>query len=93
MKIYIAGSISNNPDYEQQFAEAEKELIAAGNAVLNPVKNLGFSYRDYINMGLCELMHCDAIFMLNGYEKSPGALLELKYAETVGITIFYEGVN
>ena len=30
MKVYIAGAITNNPDYEEQFAEAEKELTAAG---------------------------------------------------------------
>ena len=91
-KIYIAGAISNNPNYKLQFAEAERELTAAGFAVLNPVKNLGFSYRDYINMGLCELMHCDAIYMLNGYEISPGAMLELHYAQTVGLKILVEGV-
>lgn len=45
MKIYIAGAISNNPNYEQQFKAAEEKLKAEGHTVLNPVKNLGFSYR------------------------------------------------
>lgn len=90
MKIYIAGSISNNPYYEQQFEAAERELLAQGHAVLNPVKNLGFDYRDYINMGLCELMHCDAIYLLDGYEASSGALLELQYAKIVGMKILEE---
>lgn len=90
MKIYIAGSISNNPDYEKQFKEAEEKLKAKGYAVLNPVKNLGFSYRDYINMGLCELMHCDAIYLLKGFQNSIGALLEIQYAQTVGLKIYKE---
>jgi len=90
MKIYIAGSITNNPDYKLQFAIAEMELQKQGNAVVNPVKNIGFEYKDYIDMGICELMHCEAIYLLKGYENSKGALLEKHYAETVGMKILYQ---
>ena len=90
MKVYISGAITNNPDYEQQFKEAEKSLISSGYAVINPVKDKGFEYKDYIDMGLCELMKCDAIYMMKGYKESKGALLELKYAKTVGLEIMYE---
>ena len=90
MKIYIAGSITDNPDYKEQFEKAEKMLISKGHAVINPVKNLGFSYKDYIDMGLCELMHCDAIYLLKGFETSMGATLEHLYANTTGIKIIKE---
>lgn len=90
MKIYIAGAISKNPDYKKQFEEAEKRLIKQGHAVINPVKNLGFDYKEYIDMGLCELMRCEAIYLLKGWEISKGATLEMMYATATGLKIFKE---
>lgn len=87
MKIYIAGSISRNPDYKEQFIAAEQILRAAGHEVLNPIRNTGEGYKDFIDKGLAQLQTCEAICMLPGYEKSRGAKLELKYAETVGLQI------
>ena len=91
MKIYISGAITNNENYQEQFAKAEARLTQVGHTVLNPCKNDGFTYREYIDMGLCELMRCDAIYMLNGWMGSAGARLEYNYAFTVGMKIFCEG--
>jgi len=90
MKIYIAGSITNNCDYALDFKRVEEILMEQGHTPLNPVKHLGFEYKEYIDMGLNELMHCDAILLLNDWETSTGARLEKHYAETVGMDIFYE---
>ena len=73
MKVYIAGKITGNKNYVEQFEKAEKVLKELGHAVINPVKNIGFSYREYIDMGLSELSKCDAICLLEGYEESNGA--------------------
>jgi hypothetical protein len=35
-------------------------------------------------------MRCEAIYLLKGYEYSPGARLEKRYAETVGLKIIEE---
>ena len=91
MKIYISGAITNNPNYLQDFKKAEKLLTEQGHTVINPCKSKGFTYREYINMGLCELMHCDAIYMLNGWMGSVGARLEFNYAHSVGMKIYMEG--
>lgn len=93
MKLYIAGPITGVPDYEERFRKAEEDLKAMGHTVINPVKDKGFTYKQYIDMGLCQLMQCDAIYMLKGYEKSKGARLELAYAATVGMDAYGEEIE
>ena len=90
MKIYIAGSITDDVNYKTKFAKAEKKLLSMGHAVINPVKNDGFSYKEYIDMGLNELMRCDAIYLLKGWKDSSGAKLEYYYARITGLKIFKE---
>lgn len=90
MKIYIAGAITDNLNYKEQFNKAEERLKAMGHEVINPAKNQGYSYREYINAGLFQLMSCDAIYLLKGYERSTGATLEHNYAMSVGIEIMKE---
>ncbi|RGB58573.1 MULTISPECIES: DUF4406 domain-containing protein [Bacillota] len=90
MKIYLAGKITGNHNYKEQFERKQKELEAQGHIVINPVKPEGFDYKEYIDMGLSELKYCDAIYLMNGWKESEGARLEFIYAFTVGIGILEE---
>lgn len=88
MKVYIAGSITHNPNYKEQFAQAERTLKDAGYEVVNPVKPEGNKYKWYIDEGLKQLMQCDAIYLLRNWQQSKGACLEKRYAQTVGLKIY-----
>lgn len=89
-RIYIAGQITGNPKYKEQFLSAELKLTLEGWNVYNPAQNNCYSYREYIDTGLHQLMHSDAIYLLNGWKESKGATLEAQYAMTVGLDILHE---
>lgn len=49
------------------------------------------TWSDYMRADVRELMGCDAVYMLAGYENSPGAMVEYKLAEALGMRIMKEG--
>lgn len=97
-KIYIAGKITGTDDYMKRFDEAERFLNENGyeGRVINPAKvsaelpSESMEYRDYVDIGLAMLKTCDEIFMLDGWEESLGASLELQYALTMGYKVHYQ---
>lgn len=91
--IYIAGPITGVDGYEETFNNAEKELEDLGFIVCNPIKPGlvdGADYKYYIDRGLKMLMECDGIYLLKGFNKSKGALLEWHYAFVNGLTILMQ---
>ncbi len=94
-KIYISGSITGNPDYMAHFDEAEKELTAKGWRVLNPAKTSATlpasSYLVYMQLSLLLLEDANAIYMLQGWEQSPGAIFEKHVAESMGYAVIFQG--
>ncbi len=92
MKIYIAGKITGNENYKDHFKQAELKLKSEGHQVINPTwKPLGLTYKQYIDLGLMELMQCEAVYLLRGWEKSNGASLEAQYAITAELKVMEEG--
>lgn len=93
-KIYLSGAIAGNPDYMAQFDEAEKELTAKGWRVLNPAKTSATlpatSYLVYMQLSLVQMQDASAIYMLQGWERSPGAVFEKHVAESMGYAVIFQ---
>lgn len=91
MKIYISGKITDNPDYREQFSAASSRLRAQGHTVFNPAHNpTGLTRLDYMRIDLPMLLSADAIYLLKGWEDSPGAQMERQLAEYVGLEVAEE---
>lgn len=87
MKIYISGSISNNPNYKEDFERAEDYLQREypnaeiiNPALVNSYLPKSTTHEEYMKMSFCMLDMADAIFMIDGWENSCGARQEYGYA-------------
>lgn len=92
MKIYIAGKITGNPVYKNQFVDAETALVKKGHSVMNPAR-LGegkeFSHDDYMNATAGMQSICEAVVFLDGWKSSDGATKEHTKAIVQNQKIFY----
>lgn len=98
-KIYISGGISGRPEeeYKEHFKKAEDALLTDGYAVYNPVSSRiiqeiyqNYGYAACLAKCIAMLRFCTHIFLLEGWENSPGAKAELAFAEACGIKVIYE---
>jgi hypothetical protein len=99
-KIYISGPISglSIEDAIENFQEAERLFEMLNFKVFNPIKISPFhaskTWADYMKDDLAVLLdftHKDCIYMLRGYERSKGAMIELQIATAIGLAIIYQG--
>lgn len=81
MKVYIAGKISNNPNYIEDFEKAEAELTELGHVVLNPAKiPNGLGYENCMHICFAMIETVDVVYLLPNWKDSKGANREREYA-------------
>jgi hypothetical protein len=89
-KVYISGAIAhyNIDERKGAFLDAENRLRAMGFVPVNPFKN-GLPdeahWREHMRADIRLLLDCNFIYMLQGWELSKGAKLELDVASSCGI--------
>ena len=95
MKIYIAGAITDDPDYQDKFDKAEAELTALGYTVLKPsvLPSDGFSHEEYITITKAMISVCEGVYFLADWVHSKGCLIELDYALANNKKLFFETNN
>ena len=91
MKIYISGKITGDANYKEKFAEAEKRLKELGYEVFNPAifPNM-FTWKEFMDIDLKILSLCDAIYLLEDWKESHGAVIEEAEARRLGIPVIHE---
>lgn len=82
--VYIAGKITGNEGYVEQFAEAEAAVRSAGFVPLNPAK-LPPEISNEAAMPICVAMinTADVVLLLPGWHKSIGAQMECAYCKYI----------
>lgn len=94
MKIYIAGPITGTGDYKKRFEAAEKHLRDLGALPMHSAGlPQGFHHGEYLYICFAMIDVCDAIYFLEDWQDSPGAMREFEYAARKQKRLFYQGLD
>ncbi|WP_050872407.1 DUF4406 domain-containing protein [Comamonas testosteroni] len=96
-RVYLSGPMSGLPELNYPtFNDKATELRARGWHVENPAENppppCG-SWRGYMRMALWQLVSCEAIYLLPGWENSKGARLEYSIAQSLGLEVIEAAIS
>ena len=90
-RIYVAGPMTGLPDLNFPAFEAAAAILRAeGWHVENPSDHgvvWGLDWQDYLRYDLGRLATCAAIYLLPGWSRSKGAMLEVNIARQLEMTI------
>ena len=99
--IFISGKVSGMDleETRRKFFKAEQEIYdhnyfySLRREVINPMK-LGLTFKDSwlkcMLVSICNLLKCKSIYMINDYQDSKGARIELWIAKVLKYKIYYQ---
>lgn len=96
-RIYIAGRMNGMPDLNFPLFRQKAEMVRArGHEALNPVeigqKHFGtvadLPQQEYLIKDVLELVTCDSIMLLDGWEGGIGAVCEAAIAKTLNLDFY-----
>lgn len=92
--VYLSGPMTGLPDYNYPAFNAEAaRLRAIGYVVENPAENPEQdSWRTYMRAALVQLLRCESLAMLPGWERSRGARIEYDLARDLGMSVEFVGM-
>jgi hypothetical protein len=89
IRVYLAGPMTGLPEFNfPAFNRAAASLRASGYFVINPVEidsDTTGKWEDYMRKDIPQLLTCDQIALLPGWENSRGAKLEKHIADQLGM--------
>jgi hypothetical protein len=103
--VYISGSISHNPNAEQDFNSAEEKMRELGFVkIYNPVaqdkiqgyvtadcKEGGSSRAAVLKNDCCWICdHLPVMYILTSYKRSSGSLMEIALGKSLGLKVIYQ---
>lgn len=93
-RIYIAGPMTGYPDMNfPAFNQAAETLRYNDWEIINPVDINPDPKADWLGCmrkDIKALCDCDAIYLLNGWEKSEGANAEYQVARILKLKVYFE---
>lgn len=98
MRIYISGPITGKDPMVvlENFGAVALAIAGAGHYPINPSSmiNFGLSWETYmkISSDILRSGEVDRMVMLEGWEKSKGAVIEWRFAKSAGIPIGYQSI-
>lgn len=92
MKFYISGGMSGYSNYNYDaFHSMANQLRELGNEVVNPAElaeSGTMTWEEYLKLDIKYLMDCDAIVVLDDWEKSRGATVEVYLGIVLGMKFY-----
>lgn len=90
-KVYISGQMTGLENFQfSKFNQVASLLRESGYNVINPAEfgvKENWQWKDYMKKDISELIYCDYVAVLEGWEKSRGACLEVYIAQQLEIPV------